>query len=116
MSHRKFSDRGGRAWEVRVRSKREWGFEPVGGNPEPRRSGSPPLYAGDDPFELSEQELQRILDDARPEAGGPGSSPSGDGGGTKTSPFGDDYEAPKKASPFKDDLPPKKRSPFLDDR
>ena len=92
MSHRKFSDRDGRRWEVRVTSKADWHFEPIMGNPEPPRRGAPPLYAGDDPFELSEMELQSILGAATPKETGP-----------RTSPFGDAYEAPKKKSPFLDD-------------
>ncbi len=93
MSHRKFSDRDGNRWEVRISSKADWCFEPVPGNPSASRRVRPPLYAGEDPFELSEQELQSILGDATEEARS-----------TRPSPFGD-YEAPKK-----------KKSPFLDDR
>ncbi|MFQ5678719.1 MAG: hypothetical protein ACE5HP_04600 [Gemmatimonadota bacterium] len=65
MAFRKFRDRRGTAWQVRPESKRRWWFEPVAGTDEPRREVTPPLYA-DDPFELSEQELQRLLDGARP--------------------------------------------------
>jgi len=68
MSYRNFQDTSGHRWEVRPRSRREWDMEPLPGNPQTRRTVSPPLYAGDDPFELSEQELQRILDSGR-EAG-----------------------------------------------
>jgi len=66
----------------------------------------PPLYAGDDPFELSEQELQSILADAKPE-------PSE----LRHSPFGEDHPSARKTSLFGDEgEAPKKRSPFLDDR
>ncbi len=64
MSFRNFSDRSGARWQVKPRSKGEWNMEPLPGNPAARRIASPPLYATD-PFELSEQELQRILEDAR---------------------------------------------------
>ena len=67
MSHRKFSDRGGSRWEIRVSSRAEWTFEPLPGNPNPPCRVRPPLYAGDDPFELSEQELQTIFGGATPE-------------------------------------------------
>lgn len=88
MSHRKFADRDGTRWAVRVSSKHEWRFEPVPGNPRAPRRARPPLYAGDDPFELSERELQTIL--------GTGTRVAGQAG---------------RAIP----LPPKKKSPFLDD-
>jgi hypothetical protein len=85
-----------------VASRSEWRFEPLPGNPDTARRVRPPLYAGDDPFELSEQELQSILGnatlgDATPDAktgrGTPGASP-----------FGDVHEPRRKKSPFLDDL------------
>ncbi len=61
-------------------SRSEWRFEPLRGNPGTPHRVRPPLYTGDDPFELSEQELQAILGAATPEArtdrGTPGASPS----------------------------------------
>lgn len=92
MAHRTFLDRAGHRWQVRVASKRDWRFEPVGENPGDSRQVRPPLYAEGDPYELSEQELRTILGNARP-AHGP----------ARPSPFKDDYEPPKKASPFFDD-------------
>lgn len=78
-------------------SRSEWRFEPLPGNPGSPRRVRPPLYAGDDPFELSEQELQSILGNAAPEAktrrGTPGASP-----------FGDVHAPRKRKSPFLDDL------------
>lgn len=65
MGHRKFQDRAGQRWQVRAESKHRWRFEPLRGNEERERSARPPGYA-DDPFELSEKELQRILEGARP--------------------------------------------------
>jgi hypothetical protein len=65
MAWRRFADRDGRRWEVRVRSRTEWEFEPVDGNPGPARTGARPGYETD-PFELSVEELQRLLDRAAP--------------------------------------------------
>jgi len=96
VSHRKFSDRRGNRWEVRVASRSEWRFEPLPGNPGTPHRVHPPLYAGDDPFELSEQELQSILGAATPEA-------RTDRGGPRASPFGEAYEPRRKKSPFLDD-------------
>ncbi len=78
-------------------SRSEWRFEPLRGNPDPPQRVRPPLYAGDDPFELSEQELQAILGDATPEA-------RTDRGTSGASPFGEVYEPRRKKSPFLDDL------------
>ncbi|MYE33309.1 MAG: hypothetical protein F4X23_00450 [Gemmatimonadales bacterium] len=97
MSHRKFADRDGTRWEVRVSSKHEWRFDPVPGNPRAPRRARPPLYAGDDPFELSERELQSILGNATPNPKAGRETPD-------ASPFGDVYEPRRKKSPFLDDL------------
>ncbi|WP_419941347.1 hypothetical protein [Candidatus Palauibacter sp.] len=97
MSHRKFSDRGGNRWEIRVSSRAEWTFEPLPGNPNPPCRVRPPLYAGDDPFELSEQELQTIFGSATPETRAQ-RKPQG------LSPFGDVRKPRTKKSPFLDDL------------
>lgn len=116
MSYRTFADAGGARWQVRVLSKSAWRFEPIGGNPADPRRGAPPLYAGNDPFELSDQELQRILADALPQAGGRGGVGSGaEERATRRSPFGDVYEPPAKGSPFGDDTPPAKKNPFSDE-
>ena len=100
MSHRRFSDRAGNRWEIRIRAKGDWEFRPVPGNPEPTHRGPGPLYATD-PFELSEQELQTILADSAPVQGAEG--PNVDRG-----------ERPE--GRLFDWSPPKKKSPFLDDR
>ena len=65
MGDRRFVDRAGQRWEVRVRGKSEWLFEPVEGNPGPARRAQPPGYERD-PFEMSIEELQRLLDSAPP--------------------------------------------------
>lgn len=64
MADRRFTDREGRSWDVRVRSRSEWLYEPVDDNPGPARSGAAPGYETD-PFELSVEELQQLIDAAR---------------------------------------------------
>jgi len=61
MGFRKFVDQDGREWEVRPRTKSDWDLAPSGSNPEPPRSVSSPGYERD-PFELSKEELQRLVD------------------------------------------------------
>jgi hypothetical protein len=65
MGYRRFTDRAGHAWEIRDRSRNEWEFTPVAGNPEALRTVPAPGYESD-PFELSNEELQRMLDAVRP--------------------------------------------------
>ena len=67
MGFRRFDDNQGRPWEIRPRSRSEWQFEPLPGNPETRRTVRPPSYE-EDPFELTDQELQRLLGSTRPGA------------------------------------------------
>ncbi len=107
MSFRKFQDAAGRRWQVKVRAKQDWLLEPLSGNPARATPVVPPLYA-DDPFELSEEELRRILDDA----GGGGAEAAGPG---RPSPFGDEYQPPAKPKLFGDDeTSGSRRSPFRD--
>ena len=77
MSYRKFIDRSGCAWSVRERSRWEWHFEPEGGNPGPTRVVRAPGHQ-DDPFELSNDELQRLLDSAPGGTGRRAPNPFGD--------------------------------------
>ncbi len=65
MGHRRFVDREGRTWEVRASSRSEWEFEPLGDKPELPRIVKAPGYERD-PFELSIEELQRLLDSTPP--------------------------------------------------
>ena len=65
MAHRKFTDRDGHEWEVRVRTRAEWDLEPVGDNPSRARVARSPGYEKD-PYELSREELQRLLDASAP--------------------------------------------------
>ena len=77
MAFRKFVDRDGHEWEVRPRTRSDWDLAPFGGNPHPQRNAPSPGYEKD-PFELSREELQTLLDSApipKPRA--------------KKSPFGD---------------------------
>ncbi|MFQ5690971.1 MAG: hypothetical protein ACE5HQ_11955 [Gemmatimonadota bacterium] len=64
MAYRNFKDRRGGRWEVRPCTRWEWDLEPLGGNPAARVRVRAPGYT-DDPFELSEQELRRLLESAR---------------------------------------------------
>jgi hypothetical protein len=65
MANRVFADKAGNRWEIRARSRSEWEFEPVEGNPGPARLVTPPAYEAD-PYEMSVEELQRILDASAP--------------------------------------------------
>jgi hypothetical protein len=65
MAFRRFQDPDGHSWEVRVRSREEWAFGPVGDNPHRPRTAPAPSYETD-PFELSKEELQRLLDQSDP--------------------------------------------------
>ncbi len=64
MGYRRFTDRDGNAWEVRDDSESEWRLEPVSGGTEPRKIPSPGYQK--DPFELSTEELQRLIDSTKP--------------------------------------------------
>ena len=61
MGDRRFAGRDGRRWDVVVRGRSEWILEPVEDNPGPARTVEPPSYETD-PFEMSVEELQRLLD------------------------------------------------------
>ncbi len=65
MGYRRFVDRHGRDWEVRDRSRYDWELQPLSGNPEPARTVRAPGYESD-PFELSVEELQRLVDESGP--------------------------------------------------
>jgi hypothetical protein len=74
MARRVFVDRSGQRWEIEVRSRSEWVFNPVEGNPGPGRIAVPPGHEAD-PYELSIEELQRLLDAATPRRKPTGKSP-----------------------------------------
>jgi hypothetical protein len=77
VAFRKFVDRDGHEWEVRPRSRSEWDLEPMGMNPGKARSVASPGYEKD-PFELSKEELQALLDQSRPPKVRPTKNPFGD--------------------------------------
>lgn len=60
MAFRRFVDSDGNEWEVRPRTKSDWDLEPLGRNPHRARSVRSPGYEKD-PFELSKEELLRLL-------------------------------------------------------
>ena len=66
MGFRKFSDRDKREWEIRDISRLEWEFSPAGDNQQRARRVPPPGYE-QDPYELSQEELQLLLDASTPE-------------------------------------------------
>lgn len=65
MGYRRFADRSGNVWEVRDRSRWEWEFIEVSKDSGERRAVEAPGHESD-PFELSDEELQKLVDDAGP--------------------------------------------------
>lgn len=65
---RKFSDRSGTAWTVeREHGRSELVFRPVQGSQSDERVAPLPSHRHtQDPYELADSELQRLLDRARP--------------------------------------------------
>lgn len=61
MAFRRFTDRDKRVWEIRPLNPREWEFSPVGENRERPRTVASPGYEKD-PYELSQEELQRLFE------------------------------------------------------
>ena len=61
MAFRSFTDRDRRTWEIRPVGRGEWEFGPTGENRERARTVASPGYEKD-PYELSQEELQRLLD------------------------------------------------------
>ncbi len=85
MGYRRLIDRDGEAWDIKDLSSSEWRFEPVAGNPASPVDVQAPGYQ-QDPFEMSKEELQRMLDEGIAQSGG-----------------GQKWVRPKKKSPFIDD-------------
>ena len=75
---RRFEDARGDSWEIRPRSDYKWHFVPLEGDDAMRKIVTPPPET-DDPFDLSEKELQRLLDSGIPTEGI--SEPAGTTGG-----------------------------------
>jgi hypothetical protein len=82
MGHRRFKDRNGAVWDVRDASSSEWEFIPTDPGAHPVRVPAPGYQK--DPFEVSAEELQRLLDAHHPSGGDPRPG------------------RPRKPSPFKD--------------
>lgn len=61
MGFRRFTDRDKLTWEIRPAGRGEWEFSPVGENTARPRTVQAPGYETD-PYELSQEELQRLLD------------------------------------------------------
>ncbi len=74
MGYRKFVDDQGHSWEVRDSSRSRWDLDPVAGNPGSRITIDAPTYEAD-PFEMSEGELQRLLEKVRNLRSRPSKSP-----------------------------------------
>jgi hypothetical protein len=62
MGYRRFGDRKGGMWEVKDVSRSEWEFVPASGAGKAVRAAAPGYES--DPFELSTEELQRMLERA----------------------------------------------------
>lgn len=62
MSYRNFTDKQGRKWEIRVVAKSEWELLPAGDNRERMKTVRAPGYERD-PFEMSIEELQKLLEE-----------------------------------------------------
>jgi hypothetical protein len=65
MGFRRFIDREKREWEIRDISRARWELSPAGDNPQASRWVEPPGYE-QDPYELSQEELQQLLDASAP--------------------------------------------------
>ena len=61
MGYRRFTDRDGATWEIRDVSRSEWEFVPTSVASGRSVRVRPPGYESD-PFELSTEECQRLLD------------------------------------------------------
>jgi len=62
MGYRRFNDRSGGAWDVKDVSRSEWEFVPASGAGKAVRVTAPGYES--DAFELSTEELQRMLERA----------------------------------------------------
>ncbi|MDH5642708.1 MAG: hypothetical protein OEY63_00795 [Gemmatimonadota bacterium] len=74
MGYRSFIDRDGNAWEIRDVSRNVWEYVPTGSNKGAIMTVPPPNYEAD-PFELSDSELQKLVDQVTPSRSKPAKSP-----------------------------------------
>lgn len=65
QEHRRFEDARGSTWEVHPQEAFKWQFVPVGDDERVRKIATPPP-AATDPSDLTEQELQQLLDSGIP--------------------------------------------------
>jgi hypothetical protein len=61
VSFRRFTDRDNQTWEIRPLSNSVWELSPAGENPARPRTVPAPGYEKD-PWEMSQEELQGLLD------------------------------------------------------
>jgi hypothetical protein len=61
VSFRRFTDRDKQDWEIRPQSSSVWELSPTGENSGKPRTVPAPGYEKD-PWEMSQEELQRLLD------------------------------------------------------
>lgn len=66
--HRRFEDARGDSWEIQPKANFKWQFVPLEGNDHIRKIVTPPPEV-DDPFDLTEKELERLLDSGIPTEG-----------------------------------------------
>lgn len=66
--YRRFEDAKNEGWEIRPQENFKWQFVPVEGNDAVRKIVTPPPQV-DDPFDLDEHELQKLLDSGIPTQG-----------------------------------------------
>lgn len=77
MSFRRFTDSDKRDWEIRPVSSRVWELSPSGENTGRPRTVPAPGYEKD-PWEMSQEELQRLLDSSSEPPVRPRNNPFGD--------------------------------------
>lgn len=68
QDYRRFEDAQGEGWEIRPQENFKWQFVPLEGNEAIRKIVTPPPQV-DDPFDLDEHELQKLLDSGIPTQG-----------------------------------------------
>ena len=78
MSFRRFTDRDKRDWEIRPQSSSVWELSPTGENACRPRTVPAPGYEKD-PWEMSQEELQRLLDTSTEPPPRARKNPFGDG-------------------------------------
>lgn len=75
---RRFEDARGDGWEIHPQEDFKWQFLPLEGNDRIRKIVTPPPEV-DDPFDLTEKELEQLLDSGIPTEGITEPLPLGEG-------------------------------------